>query len=1011
MNRLILSLLAITFSLSVFSQGNWNITDPEKDYKKAKDFIDKGDYALAYPLLKQLMDKYPDNTESNHAYINQDIRYFYILSGLALDQSVAEPEAKNFIETTTNGPRQQLMSYHLAKYYFVRQDFARAVVYYESSGYDNLSNDEIADAKFQLAYSYFSMKDYSKAKPLFNEIHQLSSNKYFADANYYYGYICFKDGSYNDALSAFKQVEGNDKYSNRVAYYIAQIYYFQGHKEQALQYSEAVLRRGTVENKKELNLLLGQIYFEQKRFDKALPLLEHYVQTTDKVSKEVMYELAYCYFDANQTDKAIEAFKQLSNEKDSLGQNSMYLLGDLYLKTNQKVNARNAFQYSADNNSNSFQQEVSRFNYAKLSYELGYNDIALTSINQFLSTYPNSSYTNEAKEILINLLANGNNFAEALRLYQSFGKPTPTMQKIYTRILFGRATEYISNGQLDEANGLLDKIIRDPQPGNVLPFAYFWKGEIAYRQGRFDIAIQNLNKYLQYGGVLGEANPNNARYDLGYAYLQTENFTLAYQNFKEVSQVISPSSSSIEQDAYVRSADALFMQKNYSTAKTMYEKVANLSLPQSDYSLYQIALINGINNQAEKIKVFNQLVKRYPNSELVPEAYLQIANGYMTQEKFRDAIPYLDKILAIPSASAFYPSVYLKLGLNYYNLDNNSEALKNYQTLVSKYPQSAEADEALANMKNIYVEQGHPDDYVDFVRKAGKNLTISEADSLTYASAQLQFNDGNCSAAIQSFTNYLSKYPNGSYFLNALFNRSECYRKSNNWKEAVEGYSAVVSRGNNPFAEQAALIAARAYYLELKNYDSSKVYFSRLLALATTQENQLEALRGLTRSYYQTRDFGQASEVSKELLKKKGINIDDKAIANLVLGKSLQLSGQCSDAVKAFQQVVALNKSAWGAEARYGIAKCYYVQDKLKEAEKAGMELIKTGGSDYWVASAYILLGDIYLVEKDYFNAKATYKSVADNAVIPELKKEAAEKYEKALEEEQAASKIKSDNN
>ncbi len=105
-----------------------------------------------------------------------------------------------------------------------------------------------------------------------------------------------------------------------------------------------------------------------------------------------MYELAYCYYDANQTNKAIDAFKQLSNEQDSLGQNSMYLLGDLYLRTNQKVNARNAFQYSADNSSNPFQQEVSRFNYAKLSYELGYNDIALSSANQFLKQYPNQIY-------------------------------------------------------------------------------------------------------------------------------------------------------------------------------------------------------------------------------------------------------------------------------------------------------------------------------------------------------------------------------------------------------------------------------------------------------------------------------------------------------------------------------------------------------------------------------------------------------------------------------------------
>jgi TolA-binding protein len=98
------------------------------------------------------------------------------------------------------------------------------------------------------------------------------------------------------------------------------------------------------------------------------------------VTKEILYELSFCYYKEGKFAKAIEGFKQLSNERDSMGQNSMYLLGDLYLRTNQKANARNAFQYSAFNSSNAVQQKVSRFNYAKLSYELGYQDVYKSSI-------------------------------------------------------------------------------------------------------------------------------------------------------------------------------------------------------------------------------------------------------------------------------------------------------------------------------------------------------------------------------------------------------------------------------------------------------------------------------------------------------------------------------------------------------------------------------------------------------------------------------------------------------
>ena len=71
------------------------------------------------------------------------------------------------------------------------------------------------------------------------------------------------------------------------------------------------------------------------------------------------------------------------------------------------------------------------------------------------------------------------------------------------------------------------------------------------------------------------------------------------------------------------------------------------------------------------------------------------------------------------------------------------------------------------------------------------------------------------------------------------------------------------------------------------------------------------------------------------------------------------------------------------------------------------MAVIKeTGSYDFWVTKSYILLGDIFMQQKDYFNAKATYESVAKNSVNPELKSEAEEKFQRAAAEEKSNSKI-----
>jgi tetratricopeptide (TPR) repeat protein len=1000
-----LAILSI-FSPPLFSQQTYVYTDTERKFKEAKDLFVKQQYALAYPLLQEVKHEQPDNQETTKQYLHDDVNYYYTVCRLKLQIPQSEEEAAQYINWINNEPRTQLMSYHLGKYYFQQDDFRNAIANYERAGLANLDNADIADAKFEMAYCYFNLKNLDKAKPLFNEIHQLPNNKYYIPANYYYGFISFYQKQYGEALTSFRLVESKDEYKGVVPYYIADIYYFQNKKDEAVKYGESVLSRGGLYYEKELKQLMGQIYFEKKNFAKALPLLEYYVNNSDKVSREDMYELSYCYYEAKKFDKAIDGLKQLSNEKDSLGQNSMYILADCYLKTNQKTNARNAFQYCAYNSSNKKQQEISLFNYAKLSYELGYQDIALKEMERFINEYPSSENNTEAKEIMVGLLANTNNYKEALALYESFGKPTASMQKVYPRILYGRAVEYMNDQQILKADELFANILALPASG-ITAYANFWRGEIAYRFVKFDEAIRFLSFFVQSNSApLGEANMQTAKYDLGYSWLKKENYKTALGYFESIAKM-NTTASSLEQDAYVRSADCYFMAKDFSKANSMYDNVINNALPQSDYALFQKAMIAGIKSGASKITVLNSLNRQYPQSALAPDATMEIANTYMAQEKFTEAIPYLKNILSASNSGGLKPLAYLKSGLSYYNLNKNTDALNSYQQLIQQYPQSPEADEALDNIKNIYVEEGKPNEYVELMKKNGKNISVSEADSLTYSSAELKYSNSDCATAVNGFNNYLNQYPDGAFAIEANYFRSECYSKTKDWPNALKGYDYVYGKGLNKYYERSTLAAARISYFELKDYANAKKYFSALQTGAVNQENQLEALRGLVRCYYQLKDFTQANDAAKELVSKKGISTDDKSVGFLVLGKSQQLSNDCNNAIASFKNCATINKTAWGAEARFEIANCQFTLNNMTAAEKAAMATIKeTSSYDFWVTKSYLLLGDIFLHNKDYFNAKATYESVFQNSSIPELKAAAQQKLDKAKEEEKATSKI-----
>jgi len=1002
----LLLLSASTYSLK--AQATHSVTDAERDYKTVKEHIAKEEYGFAYPLLKSLLKQYPANTQTDHAYLNDDINYYYIVCELKLQQAIGVKDAQKYMAAINNVPRKETMSFHLAHYYFLENDFENAVTYFDAAGVNNLSNEQIADGKFEKAYSLFNLKRFAEAKPLFNEIHQLQTNKYYVAANYYYGFIAYADKQYTEALQAFKLVEGYDEYKGVVPYYIAEIYYFQGDKAGALKYGETVLANNkSLYYDKQLKLLTGQIYFEQKNYERALPLLEDYVNSAQQISKEVLYELSYSYYKAKQNTKAIEGFKQLSSEKDSMGQNSMYILGDLYLQTNQKENARNAFQFSAYNNSNPTQQLVSQFNYAKLSYELGYQDAALTAMKSFLSTYPNSNYTTEAKEILVNLLTVTNNFKDALALYESFDKPTASMQNAYPRILYGRAIEFVNDQQLSNADDLLQKVLANNNATAIKPYAAFWRGEIAYREQRYDEAIKFLTSFLQSNvATQGEASAKAANYTLGYSWIQKENYQQAQAAFSQVASNINANSDAMAQDAYLRTADALYMQRSYQSANTNYANIISLGLPQSDYAAYQQALIVGIKSNTEKINQLGNIIKQYPNSALIMESNMEIALAYLSDEKFDAAVPYLTRIINAPG-EGLKPRAYSKLGLAYYNANNNGLALKNYTTLIEKYPNSPEADEALAIIKDIYVEDGKPSEYLALMRKNGKNVTVSEADSLTYNAAFVKFENSDCTGAIAAFEKYLAGFSEGAYANDAAYNLGICFQKNKDFTNASKYFLKVNERGLSKYFEKATLEAARIYYFELKDYAKAKIYFEQLRSSSINQDYLLEALRGLVRSNYFLKDYSTANAAAKQLVDRKGISTDDKSVGLLVLGKSQQVNNDCTAALASFAGVAAINKAAWGAEARYEIANCHFAASNLAAAEKAALAVIKeTGSYDLWVTKAYLLLGDIFVVQKDFFNAKATYESIAKNAAIPELKAEAEQKLAKTIAQEKQQSKI-----
>ncbi|MDP1973933.1 MAG: tetratricopeptide repeat protein, partial [Sediminibacterium sp.] len=371
------------------------------------------------------------------------------------------------------------------------------------------------------------------------------------------------------------------------------------------------------------------------------------------------------------------------------------------------------------------------------------------------------------------------------------------------------------------------------------------------------------------------------------------------------------------------------------------------------------------------------------------------------------AIDPLEALLNQKDAAALYPIAYQKLGIAYFNLNKNEESLNQFKNLVSKYPNSTESDASVEYIRNIFIEQQKPLEYIQFMENNGKTLARNEADSITYKSASIRFELKDNTGAEAGFNAYLANFPQGKYAVEANYFLAEINLLQKKNKEALGFYKAVAALSPNKYAERSALQAGRIYYFDFQDYNNASTYYALLKTIALQQENKLEAMRGLLRCQYKTQQFVQAVPNATELLLQKSIATDDRLMAGYIIAKNDQMEKRNPQALQGYQSLLPLGKSEITAEAQYRVGELLFQSGKLDEAEKACFEVIKKFGSyTYWVTKSYLLVGDIYLNQKDYFNAEATFKSVADNAELEELKKEAAAKLALVIAEKEKNNKV-----
>lgn len=967
MNRGLIAALSIALALSseLIANGQTTKTDA---FRQAVEFYDRGMFERAESIFSEIAASGQDVMAKGYEALCAVRRQSVGNRNLA-DQYISEYPYSGLIP--------QIRFYN-ALNLFDEQNFSTASAEFARIDMRSLKNSQVPEFIFKQAYSLFELDEYDRAEELFSKAEKMPYSDYTAPSRYSLGYIEYVRKNFEESFDWFSKAAKDPRFTEQAVPYMIECRYMLKDYSYVISNGDAALDRVTPERKRQLARFISESYLSEGNAAKAREYYEIFGEGAKEMDDADLFYAGSVMYSTGDYKGAVDKFSRMTSRADSIGQIANYEMAYSYIRTGNKVAAMDAFKAASSQPWNEDIREDAHFNYAKLSFDLNNNP---SVFNEYMKAYPGKKKDDIIYGYIALACLYGHDYAAAVDAYSNIDLLDSRQKVNYMKANYLRAHQLIEGGGWRDAVPLLkaasyysDK--RDP----FNQIARYWLGESYFRSGQYDQAIDVYTTLYNNSALEGKPEGALIPYDLAYCYFKKDDYDGAAKWFDEYLASSKPAKG---EDAAARRADCDFLRKDYPSAIKLYEAaIARFPYKDNLYPYLQAGIAYGLTGDRKgKVKVLSSVEEADPSAEFYPEAMYELGRAYVAASDNESAISVFRKLGSSTKDNTIIARSLIELGMISRNMSEYDNALDCYKKVIDLMPDTDYAADALSAIESIYQSEGRGDEFLDYAELIGatRDKTDAEKEQMYFNAAEQVFMTENYSKAISSLKSYLDRYPQGVNVAQTQYYLAECHRNLGQKELACDWYQKSLETEPSGLCSENATLRLAGLSFELEHFKDAYSYYRSLLSIARLDANRHTARAGMMQSAFRGLDYQEAIACADALKADKASSAAERRQADYVCAKSNLSLGERDKAYALFRSLSSEPSDAEGAEATYMLIQDAYDQGNYSTVQSMVHKFAADApNQSYWLAKAFIVLGDSFAEQENYAQAKATFESIRD---------------------------------